>query len=265
MMKRSRKELKLMARRALRGHYGTVVGAFFLAYLMMGLFLVPLYVAALFGMFFVNVNAVRMTVPMIAGMLGIYLLFLVVMSFVIGGYRCICYRLCTGQPTRVEDMTYALHRHPMRFVGISLLLTVFGMVASLPVAAAGPLGRQFVTSSEMRTALTLICSVVSIILVILLELCYAFTFIILVEDPERSVRDCFRLSRELMNGNKIRLVKQGLSFLGMMLLTYLTFGLAFLWVTPYMICTNIYLYLDIKEEKFPPRSADYGDYGDFYI
>ena len=51
-----------------------------------------------------------------------------------------------------------------------------------------------------------------------------------------------------MRGNKGRYFYMGLSFLGILLLTYGTLGIGMLWTIPYMMCTTVYFYLDIKEK-----------------
>lgn len=71
---------------------------------------------------------------------------------------------------------------------------------------------------------------------------------LLAEYPEMSKKDVFRLSKEMMNGNKWQAFIFELSFIGWHLLNSLTFGLVGLFYSqPYMYASKAELYLAIKE------------------
>lgn len=71
---------------------------------------------------------------------------------------------------------------------------------------------------------------------------------LLVDNPELSLMETLSLSRKMMRGNKWRLFKLQLSFIGWILLNVLTLGIASLWVMPYMMTAMSAFYQDVKAE-----------------
>lgn len=60
-----------------------------------------------------------------------------------------------------------------------------------------------------------------------------------------SALDCITESKELMRGQKMRLFILDLSFLGWVLVGFLTLGIGFLWITPYTTATRTAFYNDL--------------------
>lgn len=81
---------------------------------------------------------------------------------------------------------------------------------------------------------------------IIKSLSYAMTPYITVEHPELSATEAINESKKMMNGNKWRLFVLELSFIGWILLAFLTLGIGFLWLTPYMQTTFAAFYNDVK-------------------
>ena len=73
--------------------------------------------------------------------------------------------------------------------------------------------------------------------------------VMLVDNPYASIRGTFRRSKELMEGNKLRLLYLQLSFLGFYLLAVLSCGIGLLWLMPYMQQTMVSFYLDVQDVK----------------
>lgn len=77
---------------------------------------------------------------------------------------------------------------------------------------------------------------------------YAMAFYILVDNPQIGVFDAINESKRIMQGHKWELFVLYLSFLGWILLAILTFGIGFLWLSPYMMTTVSNFYDKIKGE-----------------
>ena len=77
---------------------------------------------------------------------------------------------------------------------------------------------------------------------------YAMTPFILEENPELGANDAIDRSRAMMKGHKFDLFWLLLSFIGWYLLCIITFGLASLWVTPYMSTAIAAFYEDVKAD-----------------
>lgn len=75
---------------------------------------------------------------------------------------------------------------------------------------------------------------------------YAMTDFILIDHPEYGPLQAITESRKMMDGNRMRLFILGLSFIGWDLLCLVTFGIAALWVFPYLQAARAKFYLDVK-------------------
>lgn len=87
---------------------------------------------------------------------------------------------------------------------------------------------------------------------------YAMAPYIKADHPEFTATQALDESRRLMNGNKMRLFCLQLSFIGWMLLSCCTCGLAMLWVSPYMSAAQAAFYEEIKgPDAEAEAEADY--------
>ena len=77
---------------------------------------------------------------------------------------------------------------------------------------------------------------------------YALTPYILKDYPELSANQAINLSRKMMKGHKLDLFCLGLTFIGWVILSILTFGIGVLWLVPYMTSATSVFYLDVKAE-----------------
>lgn len=81
------------------------------------------------------------------------------------------------------------------------------------------------------------------------SLAYAMAPFVLKDHPDYSAREALRASRHMMRGHKWELCVLTLSFIGWFLLCLITFGIAFLWVGPYMTTAYAHFYEDIKPQE----------------
>ena len=80
---------------------------------------------------------------------------------------------------------------------------------------------------------------------------------ILADCPDISRQDAFRISKEMMYGNKMNAFILDLSFIGWSLLTVVTCGLAgVFYVNPYIAATDAELFIAIREEYFKGQRAE---------
>ena len=82
---------------------------------------------------------------------------------------------------------------------------------------------------------------------IILSFMYSQVYYIMTENPEMSIIDCLKESSRIMKGHKMDLFVLELSFLGWIILTGITFGIAGLYVLPYYSATLTNFYLEIKD------------------
>ena len=79
---------------------------------------------------------------------------------------------------------------------------------------------------------------------------YYMVDFIIAENPYITSKRAFEISKQAMNGYKMKAFLLGLSFIGWVLLSMLTFGIGFLFIVPYMQAAQTELYLDIKTSAF---------------
>ena len=88
---------------------------------------------------------------------------------------------------------------------------------------------------------------------IIKALSYSMSYYIMSEKPEISGEDARRESIMMMNGNKMRLFKLHLSFIGWYLLSVLTLGILLFWVVPYVQAATAVFYEEIKPQVYIPH------------
>ena len=78
---------------------------------------------------------------------------------------------------------------------------------------------------------------------------YSMTFYILADNPELSGYDAIKKSKEMMVGHKWELFVLLLSFFWWYILGMITFGLAYIYVQPYIDATMVNYYEKLKAEQ----------------
>lgn len=96
---------------------------------------------------------------------------------------------------------------------------------------------------------TLLWSLLFVIPGIIKMYSYSMTSYILADHPEMKPKEALEASSVMMEGHKMDLFILDLSFFGWYLLVGLTFGLAALYVGPYVSATRALFYEAIKGEK----------------
>ena len=93
---------------------------------------------------------------------------------------------------------------------------------------------------------TFLWSLLFIIPGIVKSFSYSMSMYILAENKGKGALKCINESKAMTEGHKMELFVLGLSFLGWFLLCCLTFGIALIWVIPYMSATYANAYESLK-------------------
>lgn len=96
---------------------------------------------------------------------------------------------------------------------------------------------------------TFLWSLLFVIPGIIKAISYSMSMYVLAENKGMSAHDCIAQSKEMTNGHKMDLFVLELSFIGWILLGAITFGIAFIWVLPYMETTYVNAYNVLKPAK----------------
>ena len=108
-------------------------------------------------------------------------------------------------------------------------------------------GSAFVASLLMGIFI-LLWSLLLIVPGIIADLRYSMTYFIIADNPGISGMAAIKKSKEMMRGHKWELFVLGLSFFWWILLIVITFGLAAIYVVPYMHATTANYYEKLKSE-----------------
>lgn len=246
-MKHSRAELKMMARRALKGNYSLVAVSMLLFMLLSVVLLAAIYVVMLV-MIIADFSAIVIIMACILGLAG----FLVVSAGTIllaGGYLRICYNICIYGKAEFNDLLYTFRNHPLRYLGVPVMVTLMSGVAMIPGSVI-----MFLAEITRSYGLSVLLGIVGTILMyvpgFIVSLRYGMAVVILIENPDCRVIEALKQSRYLTRGKVLYLFVMSISFLGWWLLGYCSAGIGFLWITPYMTCTMIFCYQSLKQEKY---------------
>lgn len=96
---------------------------------------------------------------------------------------------------------------------------------------------------------TMLWSLLLIIPGIIKMLSYSMAPYILAENPQMSALEAINLSKRMMDGHKWDLFTLYLSFFWWMLLCSITFGIAIIYVGPYIESTVANFYIELKNDK----------------
>lgn len=234
---KSSAELKASAREHLLGHYGTVTGAFMITGLLTSI--ITLAVSLI-----VDLSTIPGTIIYYA----IMFLVSVLTGLFSSGSAYLYLKLICGRPVSVGDLFYGFQLCPDKAIIIQAWITLITYIASLPqiilnymmLANVNHLNKLM--NLMLPYALSLIFSgVVSV----MLGLFYAQAYFLLHDFPQYTAKELLQKSRRLMVHHKGRLFYLYVSFLPLMLLGFLSFGLALLWVVPYMAATEAEFFLDL--------------------
>lgn len=99
---------------------------------------------------------------------------------------------------------------------------------------------------------TFLWSLLFVIPGIIKSFSYSMSMYILAENKGKSAKECIRESMEMTDGHKMELFVLGLSFIGWGFLVAITFGIAAIWVAPYMQATLTNAYNSLKPSSAAP-------------
>ena len=253
-----RSDLKLYARRALKGSWGIMIGATLISMGISYLFMVALNavlfaalgsgVKALAGLFSSAAAASKGSVSigtLIVILIILYFVYLVAMLLLSVGYQRLYLDVAAGQKAKVTTLFWAFTHSPWKFILISVLVALLEGITMAPVyimsfVAALTGGKGF------ASVFLLVYEIILLVVYAYVLLTFSQFYLILVEDPAKGIFEALAESQRMMKGNRGKYFALCLSFFGISLLAAFSFGLAALWLSPYVGCTMAMFYLGLK-------------------
>ena len=136
------------------------------------------------------------------------------------GFEVAMLRFRRGREDSVNEMLAAGFKEDYgRVLGISLLRAVFICLWALLLIVPG----------------------------IIKAYAYSMTAYIAEDNPELGPKECIDQSKIMMQGHKMDLFLLDLSYIGWILLGFLSLGIGFLWISPWMEMAHIRFYEELKD------------------
>lgn len=262
VMRKSR-ELKALAREKIAKNKKALLGAFLLVCLIIFTFVVaativivanmekdgvigsPEEMTKYFNRLFFNDDSISSLLISYAGSIFIGAL----MQTLSVGFTNVCYKAATDKKVKATDLFEVYRMNPDKIILIYLVSSLIQFIIALPSNVI-TLYIDYTSANDMKLlAVNGFVSLITLFIQIVVKVLLAFSFFAYIEDKERSVKDDLMYSVILMQRCAFRYLYVFLSFIGWFVVVIFTYGLATLYVGPYLQITLILLYINVVEEN----------------
>lgn len=151
------------------------------------------------------------------------------------------------QPFSASNLFYGFQQDFGRSFIICAVLVLLNKICFLPREIMMNLFLQNGSLDTLLISKLLIAFIIGLIIYIPLSLGLSQCCFLLLDFPQYSAGKIIRLSFQVMKGHKCRLFGLQLSFLPLILLSLLSFGIGMLWLTPYMNMVYALFFLDLMK------------------
>lgn len=235
-MNRPNSEIKRIARENLTGSYSLPIAASLLVSLIPTLVMLP------FSFLLTDTSSLFQNI--------IYYLayfIILILTVVLQAGQCFLHlNLARKRPYSLKDLLYCFKNRPDVYILGFLLYLVYLLPYLLISIAALYVGMTFFDTAGL--VLGIVIYLICLVLMLMRALYYAPVFLLLLDDSSQKLRPAFAECKRLMTGNRKRFFLLLLSFLGLYLLGILSLGIGLLWVSPYLLQSQVVFYLDLTGE-----------------
>lgn len=247
-------ELKACARENLLGKYAVIV----LSVLLLGVIQ-----SILSGAFSSTITVYSGTLQYIIYYFAMFIISVLYLFFE-AGIDSMHLKASRNQVFQYSELLFAVRNSTNRFLTAGLILTAISFLWQIPfnllmnygidyalnwatamdIMDFGTVGVPAADVMLIIAVVTLIGAVVSIVL----SLSFALVMFFLIDNPQMTAKEAFAQSWRCMKGQRMRLLCLYLSFIGLYLLSILTFGIGILWVAPYLKQSVTVFYEDVTDK-----------------
>lgn len=255
-MKRSSRELKRIARDLLNNRYNVPMGAFVTASVITTVFGIP---------FSLSLGDYPATSQIVVSLLANYLILLIGMVFN-AGVIFVHLNLTRGKAFKITHVFEPFLHSTERYFLAAFLYSLLELLSCIPLIG-GSIFFYFYKDNIASIPVLVLSGVLTGLLLLFVALNYSFVFFLILDRPEMKAVSLFQESRLMMKKNKGRFFYILLSFIPWAVPLLCSFGIASLWVQPYLTQVLVNFYLDCTGElnRIPVRdyeaesrqSADY--------
>ncbi len=229
-------QLKAEAKQKLLGNYPPLIGAFLISEVIVSTLSMVASVAG--GYTSVTEIVIYYLILLLLSLFG---------SIFISGQIYMYLNLSCGRPVNVADVFHGFRFHPDRAILIELFLMAITALPALPAAVFFYFWKRGSGSIYIIAFAVLICA--AIVIIVMLSLTYSQAFYLMYDFPQYSIKQLMHTSRIIMSGNKGRFFYLCVSFIPLILLSMLSFGIGLLWLFPYMNAAQTEFFLDVMRNR----------------
>lgn len=164
----------------------------------------------------------------------------------------LCLSTACGKPFQITDIFYGFRTQFKKALTISALFVLVAQLYQLPAQVLQFMVQKGTTqgTTDSTQLLFLLCLlVVGATVYIPLSLAISQSYLLLLDVPDKSCKEILSLSIRIMKGHKTRFFLLQLSFLPLIILSLLSFGIGNLWLMPYMNVTYALFFLNLMRSR----------------
>lgn len=229
---KSTTEMKSAAREVLLGKYGSYIGAYITAELMLTIIS---FVAS-------SVLPSDNTWGMVFNLAISFVIELIAAVFLLGMIQYTM-NMCTGSPYQLSDVFYGFRSHPDKAIICKFLFIVAELICMLPAILFGVL--YSITENGLLLMVASLFLVIGLVIAVIIHLTLYFVYYLILDYPDATVKELLQYCADMMKGHRIKLFYLYASFLPMYALGILSLGIGLLFVEPYVNVTLAQFYLDV--------------------
>lgn len=163
------------------------------------------------------------------------------------GIWLFCLNLACGRTLKITDVFYGFRNQMGKSLCLSAVLTLVSQICYLPSNILSYLIRNNAPGVLILSILLLYVGCT--IIYVPISLSISQMFLLMLDFPGYSTKELIKLSAHIMKGHKGRLFYIQLSFLPLIFLSLLTFGIGNLWLIPYMNITYTFFFLNLMQAR----------------
>ena len=228
--------IRAAARKQLLGKYAACVFAYIIS---------DFILTTASGLFRMQIDTGRL--PQLFIYCLIQYIILLLAGIFLTGQNFLYLNIARGRQHSYRDIWYGFLHLADRVIRMGLFITLHIILRGIPFFIMAVI--YLIMGGKLLLAVTALFGVQFLINAVILQITYSQSFFLILDRQDADLRQLMEASILLMNGNKLRYFKMILSFAGMYLLALMTFGLGFLWVTPYYYSTRANFYLDLLRQR----------------
>ncbi len=171
------------------------------------------------------------------------------------GYAYFYLNLYCGKDFRLGNILYGYQNHLYKSLAFSAIFAAVDFICTVPTEIL--FRRAGATENYTQLTIAFLLLALDIIVYGLFFIYTNLSIYIMLDFPEKSLGEIFSLSFKLMKGNFFRFLYLMATFIPMLLLVLLSFGLALIWVIPYFSMTRVIFFMDLMHEEPAPQLPEH--------